>query len=78
MLYVMAELIFVMAELIFQDRVKEIKSMTARSNEPSVIVFDDTTFNLCETRRTSHEMIIRHADSAPIIALADQAGESKP
>jgi twitching motility protein PilU len=64
-----------MAELIFQGRVKEIKSVMARSSEQGIVTFDDALFDLYEASRISYETAIRHADSANNLRLQDQAGE---
>jgi twitching motility protein PilU len=58
-----------MAELIFQGRVKEIKSIMARSSEQGIVTFDEALFNLYETGRIGYETAIRHADSANNLRL---------
>ena len=58
-----------MAELIFQGRVKELKSVMARSSEQGIVTFDDALFDLYESSRISYETAIRHADSANNLRL---------
>ncbi|MCK7580591.1 MAG: PilT/PilU family type 4a pilus ATPase [Chromatiales bacterium] len=58
-----------MAELIFQGRVKEIKSIMARSSEQGIVTFDEALFNLYEAGRIGYETAIRHADSANNLRL---------
>lgn len=58
-----------MAELIFQGRVKEIKSIMARSSEHGIVTFDEALFNLYEAGRIGYETAIRHADSANNLRL---------
>ncbi len=58
-----------MAELIFQGRVKEIKSIMARSSEQGIVTFDEALFQLYEAGRIGYETAIRHADSANNLRL---------
>ena len=58
-----------MAELIFQGRVKEIKSIMARSSEQGIVTFDEALFKLYEAGRIGYETAIRHADSANNLRL---------
>lgn len=58
-----------MAELIFQGRVKEIKSIMARSSEQGLVTFDEALFQLYEAGRIGYETAIRHADSANNLRL---------
>ncbi len=67
-----------MAELIFQGRVKEIKSVMARSSEQGIITFDDALFNLYEAGRISYETTIRHADSANNLRLRIKLESQRP
>lgn len=67
-----------MADLIFQGRVKEIKSIMARSSEPGIITFDDALFTLYEARRISYETAIRHADSANNLRLRIKLESQRP
>ena len=67
-----------MADLIFQGRVKEIKSIMARSSEPGIITFDDALFTLYEARRISYETTIRHADSANNLRLRIKLESQRP
>ena len=67
-----------MAELIFQGRVKEIKSIMARSSEQGIITFDDALFKLYETGRISYETAIRHADSANNLRLRIKLESQRP
>jgi twitching motility protein PilU len=67
-----------MAELIFQGRVKEIKSIMARSSEQGIITFDDALFKLYETGRISYETAIRHADSANNLRLRIKLEGQRP
>ena len=67
-----------MAELIFQGRVKELKSIMARSSEQGIITFDDALFKLYETGRISYETAIRHADSANNLRLRIKLESQRP
>ncbi|MBL8247169.1 MAG: PilT/PilU family type 4a pilus ATPase [Candidatus Competibacter sp.] len=67
-----------MAELIFQGRVKEIKSVMARSSEQGIVTFDDALFNLYEAGRISYETTIRHADSANNLRLRIKLESKRP
>ncbi|MFO7642571.1 MAG: PilT/PilU family type 4a pilus ATPase [Candidatus Competibacteraceae bacterium] len=67
-----------MAELIFQGRVKEIKSVMARSSEQGIITFDDALFNLYEAGRIGYETAIRHADSANNLRLRVKLESQRP
>jgi twitching motility protein PilU len=67
-----------MAELIFQGRVKEIKSVMARSSEQGIVTFDDALFNLYEAGRISYETAIRHADSANNLRLRIKLESQRP
>ncbi|TVR66890.1 MAG: PilT/PilU family type 4a pilus ATPase [Candidatus Competibacteraceae bacterium] len=67
-----------MAELIFQGRVKEIKSVMARSSEQGIVTFDDALFNLYETGRIGYETAIRHADSANNLRLRIKLESRRP
>ena len=67
-----------MAELIFQGRVKEIKSVMARSSEQGIITFDDALFNLYEAGRIGYETAIRHADSANNLRLRIKLESQRP
>ncbi len=67
-----------MAELIFQGRVKEIKSVMARSSEPGIVTFDDALFNLYEAGRIGYETAIRHADSANNLRLRIKLESQRP
>ncbi len=67
-----------MADLIFQGRVKEIKSIMARSSEPGIITFDDALFTLYEAKRISYETTIRHADSANNLRLRIKLESQRP
>ena len=67
-----------MAELIFQGRVKEIKSVMARSSEQGIITFDDALFKLYETGRIAYETAIRHADSANNLRLRIKLESQRP
>jgi twitching motility protein PilU len=58
-----------MAEMIFQGRVKELKSIMARSSEQGIVTFDQALFDLYEAGRISYETAIRHADSANNLRL---------
>lgn len=67
-----------MAELIFQGRVKEIKSVMARSSEQGIVTFDDALFNLYEAGRIGYETAIRHADSANNLRLRIKLESQRP
>jgi twitching motility protein PilU len=67
-----------MAELIFQGRVKEIKSVMARSSEQGIVTFDDALFNLYETGCIGYETAIRHADSANNLRLRIKLESRRP
>ncbi len=67
-----------MAELIFQGRVKEIKSVMARSSEQGIITFDEALFKLYEASRISYETAIRHADSANNLRLRIKLESQRP
>lgn len=58
-----------MSELIVQGRVKEIKTVMARSSEQGIVTFDEALFNLYEAGRIGYETAIRHADSANNLRL---------
>jgi twitching motility protein PilU len=67
-----------MAELIFQGRVKEIKSIMARSSEQGIVTFDDALFKLYETGRIGYETAVRHADSANNLRLRIKLEGQRP
>jgi twitching motility protein PilU len=67
-----------MAELIFQGRVKEIKSVMARSGEQGIVTFDDALFKLYEAGRIGYETAIRHADSANNLRLRIKLESQRP
>ncbi len=67
-----------MAELIFQGRVKEIKSVMARSSEQGIVTFDDALFNLYEAGRIGYDTAIRHADSANNLRLRIKLESQRP
>ena len=67
-----------MSELIFQGRVKEIKSIMARSSEPGIITFDDALFRLYENGHIGYETAIRHADSANNLRLRIKLESQRP
>lgn len=67
-----------MAELIFQGRVKEIKSVMARSSEQGIVTFDNALFKLYETGQISYETAIRHADSANNLRLRIKLESRRP
>ena len=58
-----------MAELIFQGRIKEIKSVMARSSDHGIVTFDSALFELYEAGKIGYETAIRHADSANNLRL---------
>ena len=58
-----------MAELVFQGRIKEIKSVMARSSEHGIVTFDHALFELYEAGQIGYETAIRHADSANNLRL---------
>lgn len=67
-----------MAELIFQGRVKEIKSVMARSSESGIITFDAALFDLYEAGRIGYETALRHADSANNLRLRIKLESKRP
>ncbi len=67
-----------MAELIFQGRIKEIKSIMARSGEQGIVTFDDALFKLYEAGRIGYETAIRHADSANNLRLRIKLESQRP
>ncbi|PIE82710.1 MAG: type IV pili twitching motility protein PilT [Candidatus Contendobacter odensis] len=58
-----------MADLIFKGRIKEIKSVMARSDEQGIVTFDQALFNLYEAGSISYETAIRYADSVNDLRL---------
>lgn len=67
-----------MSELIFQGRVKEIKTIMARSSEQGIVTFDDALFKLYEAGRIGYETAIRHADSANNLRLRIKLESQRP
>ena len=67
-----------MAELIFQGRIKEIKSIMARSSEQGIVTFDDALFTLYEAGRIGYETAVRHADSANNLRLRIKLESKRP
>jgi twitching motility protein PilU len=67
-----------MSELIFQGRIKEIKSIMARSGEQGIVTFDDALFKLYEAGRIGYETAIRHADSANNLRLRIKLESQRP
>jgi len=67
-----------MADLIFQGRVKEIKSIMARSSEQGIVTFDAALFDLYEAGKIGYETAIRHADSANNLRLRIKLESKRP
>lgn len=67
-----------MAELIFQGRIKEIKTIMARSGEQGFVTFDEALFNLYEEGKISYETAVRHADSANNLRLRIKLESKQP
>ncbi|MFO1371334.1 MAG: PilT/PilU family type 4a pilus ATPase [Candidatus Competibacteraceae bacterium] len=67
-----------MAELIFQGRIKEIKTIMARSSEQGLITFDAALFNLYEEGKINYETAVRHADSANNLRLRIRLESKQP
>jgi len=67
-----------MGELIFQGRIKEIKTIMARSGEQGFVTFDEALFNLYEEGKISYETAVRHADSANNLRLRIKLESKQP